>query len=431
MDTSTEQETLEPVRDMVLIDVSGVRDSGMQALVLLARSLDWNVHQKVNNPVILTSRSGVQRRIPTNTSIRMSVFQTHLSSIMLHSTLEATPELMEKIIKSVKPNREQANRLREAVGMSVQEHRRQSEEPIPPAAEPGNQPLVQTIEIQWEEPPMTETNRTIELPRVPYKGTTPLANSTLAPKGGLPADGNEHGEVVKRGPFIATVHSNDSSGGYVYESQSSFERIWSDGYYDYECMICTAAYPSAKGVGSHRQVHVKYDGAEGLVQAEVIKASKRRPTEEERAWIIKRDHGGVDPVTKPKKTKTKTDPDVETAKKLFTGTKAGPTRVPPSLREPVPDVIAANAKPREVLPEEDTTPKDIEPSLAAFAEVPDADDRIQRVLEILLPEATQLMAILTEENQNLRIDNEALRAERDKLRSDLSTLKDLIGGLGA
>jgi len=424
MDTSTEQETLEPVRDMVLIDVSGVRDSGMQALVLLARSLDWNVMQKVNNPVVITSRSGVQRRIPTNTSIRMSVFQTHLSSIMLHSTLEATPELMDKIIKSVKPNREQANRLREAVGMSVQEHRRQSEEPIPPAVEPGAKPLTQTIEIQWEEPPMTETNKTIELPRTPYKGTTPLANSTLAPKGGLPADGNEHGEVVKRGPFIATVHSNDLSGGYVYESQSSFERIWSDGYYDYECMICTAAYPSAKGVGSHRQVHVKYDGAEGLVQAEVIKASKRRPTEEERAWIIKRDHGGVDPVTKPKKTKTKTktDPDVEMAKKLFTGTRAGP-------KAPVPDVIAANAKPATVMDVRDKVVEHAKQEGAA--KQVNAEDRIARVLEILLPEATEMMAILTEENQSLRLDNEALRIERDKLRSDLTTLKELVGGLGA
>ena len=50
---------------------------------------------------------------------------------------------------------------------------------------------------------------------------------------------------------------NSSSAGYVYESITSFHRVWEDGYEDYECQVCGMAKGSSRAVGSHRQVHVK------------------------------------------------------------------------------------------------------------------------------------------------------------------------------
>ena len=60
------------------VELTGVRDAGMQSLILLAVSLGWNVMKKHNTPVVITARDGMQKRLPTNTSIRMSVFQTAL-----------------------------------------------------------------------------------------------------------------------------------------------------------------------------------------------------------------------------------------------------------------------------------------------------------------------------------------------------------------
>ena len=384
MDTST-SDPLTPVTELELVDLSGVRDSGMQALILLARSLDWNVHQKVNQPVVLTSRSGVQRRVPTNTSIRMSVFQTHLSAIMTHSTLEATPELMEKIIKTVKPNREQANRLRLAVGMSVQEHRRQSEEPIPAAAE-RNVPLTQNIEIEWAEPPPEEPKRPL-YEVVETKGgtkvTKPVEPKKVAPskkpqgnQEGGPADHGEHGEVVTKRPFMALVNTHKGRDRWIYDSQTSNERIWTDGYVDYQCMVCPAAYDHPKGVGSHRQVHVKKGEVVALVQADVISASRRRATPEEWEWV-KRRPAEVHPRSE-KWGKPKDEPETDNQRGY-----PGQASIEPEIQSPVIE-----------------------------------DDRIQRVLEILVPETTEKMKVLYEEVAALHADNDALRAERDKLRSD-------------
>jgi hypothetical protein len=390
---------------MELIDVSGVRDSGMQALVLLARSLDWNVMQKVNNPVVITSRSGVQRRIPTNTSIRMSVFQTHLSAIMLHSTLEGTVELMDQIIKATKPNREQANRLRLAVGQSVQEHRRQTEDAAIPPAVDQQGPLTQNIEIQWEEPPMTETVKTIE-----ERKPTVLGQIVHGAPVGVAADGKDHGRLKSKKPFLATINKT-GKGGFVYESKSSFERIWDDGYYDYECMVCGVGYPTPKGVGSHRQTHVKFDGAIGLDQKDTIALTKRRPTAAEAQWILDRDHGGVEPTPKKKAPKTEPVSDSITPPKK--------EKVP---APPVPDVIAQEAEKRKAAP--------IVPDPMLSSASIDDSAKLEAVMAILVPDAIEQIESLLSDNDRLTNELRGMRIERDKLRSDLATLKELVGGLG-
>jgi len=115
---STEDEAVF-VTTPALVEVTGIRDRSMQALVILAVTFGWNVLQKPNQPVVITSRGGFQKRLPTDTSIRMSVFQTALASILLYSEpYKPTPELMEAIIDCTKVDVEHARRLRLIVGES-------------------------------------------------------------------------------------------------------------------------------------------------------------------------------------------------------------------------------------------------------------------------------------------------------------------------
>lgn len=98
------------------IDVTDIRDAGMRALVILAASLGWNVTKKHNQPVVITARDGFQKRLPTSTSVRMSVYQTALSSIILYSTdAKATPELIDTITKETKLDHDHARRMRLAI----------------------------------------------------------------------------------------------------------------------------------------------------------------------------------------------------------------------------------------------------------------------------------------------------------------------------
>lgn len=107
------------VTKLQLIEVTEIRDAGMQALTLLAVSLGWNAMKKHNQPVVLTARGGHQVRLPTNTSIRMSVYQSRLATILLYShPNRATPELAEAIIKTTKLGIEHARRLRNSVAES-------------------------------------------------------------------------------------------------------------------------------------------------------------------------------------------------------------------------------------------------------------------------------------------------------------------------
>ena len=74
---------------------------------------------------MLTARDGTQKRLPTDTSCKLSVFQTALSTIMVHTedNMIPTVELMDAIIDETKPDRDHARRLRLAVGETPAEHR--------------------------------------------------------------------------------------------------------------------------------------------------------------------------------------------------------------------------------------------------------------------------------------------------------------------
>ena len=99
-------------------DTTGVRDIGVRAVIDLAVSLGWNVVLKTGNPCTVIAKDGARLRMPTDTTIRDSVFQGYLSTIMSHST-EHTPtvELMDSLIavhKKLSDSHKQ--KLRMAVG---------------------------------------------------------------------------------------------------------------------------------------------------------------------------------------------------------------------------------------------------------------------------------------------------------------------------
>lgn len=230
------------------VDVSMMRDPGMRALMLLAVSLGWNAIHKPNSPVTITARDGTQRRLPTNTSIRMSVFQAVLSTIMVHTDdREATPELIDAIVRETKIDRDHERRLRLAIGESVQDHRdRLANERAAERKREPDEHLTQHIEVP------TEDQRT----HYYGDGCQPPHEEVVSFE--PPYDGNSHGALMSREPFIARYGTNAGSRTVgQYTSDSSLERVWEDGYKDYECPLCGRIFGSPKGAGSHRQFHIK------------------------------------------------------------------------------------------------------------------------------------------------------------------------------
>lgn len=216
---------------MTPVDVSMMRDPGMRAIVLLAVSLGWNALHKPNSPVFITARDGTQRRLPTNTSVRMSVFQAALSTIMVHTDdREATPELIDEIVRETKIDRDHERRLRLAIGESAEDHRKRL----------ANQRAAE----QKREPEEHLTQR----PAMPQE----VRAETVF----TPYDEQDHGRLISRAPFVAHFASNKYS-SMIYQSDSSLERVWEDGYKDYECPVCGKVFGSPRGAGSHRQVHYK------------------------------------------------------------------------------------------------------------------------------------------------------------------------------
>jgi hypothetical protein len=229
------------------INLTGVRDEAVQALILLAASLGWNVLMKRGQPAVLIAHDGMQKRIPTDTSIRMSVFQTALSTIMVHSgDQEPTLALIDEIIKMTKPSKDHQRRLRLAVGETPSEHRERvanAERSAPDV--PKGEHLTQRIEMPVEE------------------DTSALREGLVAPPAGA-ADGGDHGEIVSREPFHAHYSGHTGYGAMTYQSEVSLERVWADGYRDYECTFCGKAFKTPRSVGGHRQVHTKAGEAEAI-----------------------------------------------------------------------------------------------------------------------------------------------------------------------
>lgn len=221
------------------VDLAGVRDTGMQAIIMLAVSLGWNVNLRINQPAMITSRTGHQRRIPTNTSIKMSVFQQHLTAILVYTDddHEPTIDLIDAIIKRVKPSQEHARRLRLAVGETPQMHRER---------------LADAGPAHDKREPDEHLTQQIEVPEGPTG--PPVISETPEPV----ESQVEVRHIVSREPYYA--HYSSMKGGKTsktYVSDSSFRRVWSDGVIDFECMVCGKAFTTPRGVGGHKQVHIR------------------------------------------------------------------------------------------------------------------------------------------------------------------------------
>jgi hypothetical protein len=234
--------TIHIATDMQPLDVSRVRDPGVQALLLLAVSLGWGIRQKTGQPAVIVAENGIQRRLPTDTSIRISVFQQALSTIMTHTDENILPtiELIDEIIAATKPSTDHQRRLRLALGETPQEHRQRVENSVTPPhrPDPRQEHLMQHIEIPEEKAANEALVEYLEVTNPPY----------------VAADGGDHGDLLSREPLLAK-RSQSSSAAQVYVSDTSFERHWADGYVDFECMVCGFAHRSSRGVGSHSQRH--------------------------------------------------------------------------------------------------------------------------------------------------------------------------------
>jgi hypothetical protein len=377
MNPST-SDRLAPVTELKPVDVSAVRDDGMKALILLAVSLGWNVMHKLNQPVVITSREGVQRRIPTTTSARASYFQSNLSAIIVNSAAEPSLELMDAIIKTVKPSADHASRLRLAVGETPQQHRERLMNAEPDPEELLLPPIAGRIEIHgdddvelvWEEPP-TE----------PGKTTPPSRPAGVSQEVPRPADLGDHGELLEQRTHLAksSLHRNKDGTwrAKVYESTTADERLWEDGYIDFVCKVCGLAFPNPRGVGSHKQLHIR----EGTAVADDRNEKKDRWTmvPDTTLWESRRQSSGT------RRSKPKPEQEQEL--------------------QPEP------------APEQDQV-------------IADTEYLIQQIKELLFPEvekrAQELMGVV----DKLRLENEDLKSKYTKVSGDLRALRELIGGMG-
>jgi hypothetical protein len=163
------------VRTLTPIDLSSVDDRNIQALIALAVSLGWNVHQKHNQPVTVSARDGTQKRLPTDTSVRMSMFQQVLSTILLHTDSEQWipgTELAEALISEFKLDHEHARRVRLSVTAPREDHENQIAAMQSEAAPPRQDaPVTQRLEVPTVE--FVET-----LPGAQSPGTEPKPLTT-------------------------------------------------------------------------------------------------------------------------------------------------------------------------------------------------------------------------------------------------------------
>jgi hypothetical protein len=238
------------VQAVELLDVSAVRDNGSKALILLARSLKWNVFQRHNSPVVITAHDGTQRRIPSDSGLRIGVFQGHLSAIISHSE-EFTPtiELMDHIIQVVKPNTDQARRMRLAMGESPQQHRERMSAHDAGAAEERDRELTSRVELTDEQLRMLEqvqeAEEAAEAAREEFEMAEEVEEATH-PVG--------IAQIVSSGPARART-----ANGWSYDSKIALRREWSDGTVDFICQApgCDYTHRSLLGVSGHWKWHVK------------------------------------------------------------------------------------------------------------------------------------------------------------------------------
>jgi hypothetical protein len=276
------------------------------ATVLLAAALDWNVIERPNRATLLRSSDGeVVIEVPDHENLKFNVFRSWIRKLATHTVEFVLPmDVATQIADTAKLGPDHKRVLIDLAEQSV----------IPDA--------------------------------------TPDAIDEPA----------EEVFLVSREPYKA--HLKPST---TYESGASYERIWSDGHRDYECVVCGDAFPSPKSLGGHRQKHIAAGEAEADHKDRIRDSVK-----------------GVDPdwVSQHREPATPAEPPAE----------------------PEPEVV-----PEEVVPELEGGPE-LEPGPPVLA-----TELLQHSLDGVI---RYVEAVLTE--------NEDLRRRLAKMRADLAAMFSLL-----
>lgn len=225
------------------IDTTGVTDNGVRALITLARSLGWNIVLKPGQPCTIIAKDGARLRMPTDTTIRDSVFQGYLSTLMTHS-IEHTPtvELMDSVIaihKKLDDSRK--NRLRLAVGETAAQHRERMK-----AAEQGAREYVVNAEPITQTIKLPDIHPQDELLAIP----TPV-EATTAPPPTQPLGEPETPRLVKSGPYMKAARK----GHRAQPSENIIQQEWSDGSVTYKCAFCPFTSANIHAHSGHNKNH--------------------------------------------------------------------------------------------------------------------------------------------------------------------------------
>ena len=202
------------------IDVGYIDDPGVRAIVALAASCGWNVVHKAGSMVTIVSRSGRKLRLPTNTSIKFSVFTSWVNGVVLHSmTHIPTAELMDKLIQQYKLDASHARVFRQAVSQ-------------PAADEEADESDGTDIEVTQE-----EVTADVAPDEQPTSDPLSVFSERVEPTLSTAAKGQQYVSQI-----METV----------------IRKLVPDGVdqITYRCMVCALEFPTKRGVGGHYGYHV-------------------------------------------------------------------------------------------------------------------------------------------------------------------------------
>ena len=186
----------EPIRVTTIkpVDVHDVQDQGCKALIMLAVSLGWSAAKSPGPMHLVSPDDGALVRVPTNTSIRMSLWRSCLQSIVRHSSShQATEELVEAIGKASKMSKSHLSRMKALVLWQPDE-----------------------AEVEFNvEPPKPERT------------------------------------LVKVEPYIVRLGARATGGNRNYVSPNVMVWTWSDGDQTLHCKFCDMHFSTAVGVANH------------------------------------------------------------------------------------------------------------------------------------------------------------------------------------
>lgn len=202
------------------IDVSYIKDPGVRAIVALAASCEWNVVHRAGAMVTIISRTGRKLRLPTNTSIKFSVFTSWVNGVVLHSmTHVPTAPLMDKLIQQYKLDASHARVFRQAVSQPASEQEADdsedeevnvTKEDVSPNVAPDEQPASSGVEVFSER-----------------------VEPTLS-------------TAAKGQQYVSQI------------METVIRRLVPDGMdqITYRCLVCGLEFPTKRGVGGHYGGHV-------------------------------------------------------------------------------------------------------------------------------------------------------------------------------